>query len=117
MGSSGRRLRRWCPLLATIALAGGACLTVHAAADAPDPNRELHEAARSYYLAVQASVNDIDRALVLLNDAGDRLRYVTGDPALQAIAGELDSNVRNATLMLRARHERLASLSRDVTQL
>lgn len=55
--------------------------------------------------------------MLLLNHASDRLRYVTGDSTVEAIAGELDAHVRNATLMLRARHERLANLSRDVTRL
>ena len=116
MGSAGRRLR-WCPLLATVFLAAAICLPAHAADDPPDANRALHEAARSYYLAVQASVNDIDRALTLLNDAAGQLAYVKGDGDVERIAGELSAHVRNATLALSARHERLAALTRDVAWL
>lgn len=117
MGLPRRRRVWWCPLLATVVLMAGVCRAIAATDSAPDPNRELHEAARSYYLAVQASVNDIDRALALLHDASQRLTGVRGDPDMERIAGELSAHVRNATLTLDARHERLDALARDASRL
>src|SRR5207244_8511131 len=118
MGSSRLSRLLWFHLQATMAIV--VCvlgITVDAVSGAPpDPTRELHEAARSYYLAAEASENDLDRALTLLHDASERLEHLTGDSDMEAIAGELSAHVRGASLVLETRHRRLAALSRDVAR-
>jgi len=119
MGSSRLRRLLWFHLQATtiVIVVFVLGVTVYVASDAPpNPTRALHEAARSYYLAAEASENDLDRALTLLHDASERLEHVTGDSDMEAIAGELSAHVRGASLVLETRHRRLAALSHDVAR-
>lgn len=81
-----------------------------------EPVREIHEAVRLYTLAVQASADDLDRALALLRHARTTLDGIRGTGDVPATAGQLAAHVINAQRILRNRHAQLRKIASEASR-